>query len=82
MANVDLLVKVHNSTLEREFEIEGVVHQLFRDRSGEMGEGTTLSLPKDSLTHVDVAQDEAQLARHHCDPNRMGRAHHHDRRES
>ena len=61
MANADLLVAVHNAMLEREFEIEGVVHQLFRDRSAEMGEGTTLSLPKDSLTHVDAAQNEAQL---------------------
>ena len=61
MANADLLVQVHASMLEREFESDGVVHQLFRDRSGEMGDGTTLSLPMDSLTHADAGQNEAQL---------------------
>ena len=61
MANADLLVIVHNSMLEREFEIDGVVQQLFRDRSGEMGEGTTLSLPTDSITHTDAADTLSEL---------------------
>ena len=61
MANVDLQVTVHNSMLEREFEVNGIWAQLFRDRTGEMGDGVTLSLPMDSLTHTDSAQNETQL---------------------
>ena len=61
MANADLLITIHAAMLEREFEIEGVVHQLFRDRSGELGDGTTLSLPMDSLTHSDSGQNEGNL---------------------
>ena len=61
MANANLLITVHNSMLEREFEIDGVVQQLFRDRSGEMGEGTTLSLPSDSITHTDAADTLSEL---------------------
>ena len=61
MANADLQVTVHASQLELNFEKNGIWAQLFRDRTAEMGDGTTLSLPMDSLTHADTGQNEAQL---------------------
>lgn len=59
MANVDLLIETHSAQLEREFEINGIWAQLFRDRTGEMGDGTTLSLPSDDTVHADVEVTQA-----------------------